>query len=987
MLTPFLVLIMSFSFAQEKTITGTVTDQAGLPLPGVSILVVGTTKGTQTDFDGNYAIIASVGQQLRFSYIGQKTTEKLIGSSSTINVQMEEDSQSLEEVVVVGYGSGKQIGSIVGSVVQVSAEKLKETPSANVLDAMQGKVAGLQIFSSSGEPSSTQSIRLHGVGSLSGSSTPLFVLDGIPLADSGTLISLNSKDFESVTVLKDASATSIYGSRAANGVIYITTKKGKRGESVINFSSQYGVTKLANTDFFEGVMNRQEFLSFYQEAGFYDQATIDFINETYPGTDTQWYKTYYKDYAPSLQTDISISGGSENGKNTYFISGGIFKQEGLAYRSDFNRYTLRSNVTSKVNDWFAIGLNLSMGYDTRQTNPYGTNSTNRGLALLAQPFYSPVDENGDIYVDQTIPGWNRYHPNYLADKNPYELNNLQLNPSGYFTIKPVKNVTFKSQMGLELFDLRESAKRLPSFVGSLGDGNSSERFDRGVTQTITNTLEYQFTLGDIHNFTALAGQEYVRYDYERFDAGSGGQSDDRLTLLSAGIDPAQRSATQSLSEYAFNSYFGRLEYNLENKYFLDGSVRTDGSSRFGKDNRYSDFWSVGAMWKIKREAFLENVNWLNDLSLRASTGTSGNSSGIGNYQSLALVGNGQYNTSPTNGLSSPGNSELMWESQRKTTIGLNLSLFNSIRIDAEYYSRVTEDMLVSVPVPYTTGFSDITSNVGSLQNRGFDIAIDFDIAKGEDFFITPYVNVNYNQNKVTELFQGRDYWIIPNTGVAWAVGQPLSFFYPVFAGINSATGEPQWYVPNEDEADRVNSNFDPNNVTSDFVTANLQQNTGKDRYPPLNGGFGLNAGWKGFSLQADFAFSKGKYLINNDRYFYENPNVFTGFNSSRRVLDYWQNPGDETLFPSLDYQFTQFDSRLIEDASFIRMKNISIGYSLPQNILERIGFVKGIKFFVVGRNLLTWTKYLGPDPEVDSNIGLGTNPNTKQLTFGVDLKL
>ncbi|APU09370.1 SusC/RagA family TonB-linked outer membrane protein [Cellulophaga lytica] len=985
-LTPLLVLLMSFSYGQEKTITGNVTDQDGLPLPGVSVLVVGTTTGTQTDFDGNYFIKANVGQTLRYSYVGQKTTERKVAMSNTINLQMEEDAEALEEVVVVGYGSGKKLGSVVGSVVQVTADKIQDKPSANVLDAMQGKVAGLQIFSSSGEPSATQSIRLHGVGSLSGSSTPLFVLDGIPLA-SGSLVSLNSRDFESVTVLKDASATSIYGSRAANGVIYITTKKGKKGESVINISTQYGYTKLANTDFFTSVMNREEFLNFNLENGTYSQATVDFINETYPDTDTEWYKTYYKDYAPSLQTDISISGGSENGKNTYFISGSLFQQEGLAYRSDFDRYTLRSNVTSQVKDWMKLGLNLSLGYDTRQTNPYGSNSTNRGLGLLAQPFYSPVDENGDIYVDERIPGWNRYHPNYLADKIPNELTNLQLNPSGYVTITPLKNVTFKSQMGLELFDARRSSKTLPSYVGSLGDGAAAESFSRGVTQTITNTLEYKFNFDDIHNFTVLGGQEYVKYEFESFGANSGGQSDDRLTLLTAGIDPAQRGNSHSKSEYAFDSFFGRLEYNFNNKYFLDGSVRRDGSSRFGADNRYANFWSAGALWKVSQEQFLEDVYWLDELSVRASTGTSGNSSGIGNYQSLALVGNGQYDTAPTSGISTAGNNELSWESQKKTTVGLKIGLFDRVRLDMEYYNRVTTDMLVSVPVPYTTGFANITSNVGSLQNRGIDVALDFDIVKGKDFFVTPYINLNYNRNKVTELFQGRDYWIVPNTGVAWAVGKELTYLYPVFHDVNTETGAPEWYVPNPEEGDRVNSNFDENNVTSTFSTADLQQNTGKDRYPPLNGGFGLNAGYKGFSLQVDFAFSSGKYLINNDRYFFENPNVFGGFNTAKVSNDYWRNPGDETQFPSWDYQFTQFDSRLIEDASFIRMKNISLGYSLPQEVIEKVGFVKGVKFYVVGRNLLTWTKFTGPDPEVDSNLTLGTNPNTKQFTFGVDIKL
>ena len=979
-LTLFLAFLVQVTFAQEKTISGTVSDETG-PLPGVSIIIKGTTKGTETDFDGKYSIQANTGDILVFSFIGMKPQEITVGIPNTINVLMTTDNV-LEEVVVVGYGSGKKIGSVVGSVVQVTSENLKEKPSANVLDALQGKVPGIQIFSSSGEPSATQSIRLHGVGSLGSSSTPLFVLDGIPI-NSGSLVSLNSQDFESVTVLKDASATSIYGSRAANGVVYITSKKGKRNtDATITISSQYGYSNLANTDFMDSVMNREEFLDFMFEAGYYSQGSIDFINENYPGVDTRWWKTYYKQNRPIMNNTISVSGGGE--KTSYYISAGLYDQEGLAYQSDFRRYTLRSNIDSKVNDWFQLGVNLSLGYDDRQTNPSGANSTNRGLALLAQPFYSPVDENGDPWWDRTIPGWGRYHPAYREHVFPSNLGNFQFNPTGYFQITPLKNLNFKTQLGMDFYDARNSSATLPSYVGSLGNGNVTESFARSVTQTVTNTLEYSFTLADKHNIGFLAGQEYITNNFESFNASSTGQNDDRLLLLTAG--PDNRDVGHSKSEYVFNSYFGRANYNYDNKYFIDGTVRRDGSSRFGSGNKYATFWSAGLMWKVKSEDFLSNVGWINALDLKISTGTSGNAE-IGNYNSLATVGTNQYDTQTGWAISAPGNTNLKWESQRKTTVAINTTLFNKIRLGIEYYNRVTEDMLVDVPYPTTTGFANITSNVGSLENNGIDVSLDFDLIDKNDLLLRPYVSFNYNKNEVTELFQDRDYWIIPNTGVAWAVGQPVSFFYPVFYKVDSQTGAPLWYVPNADPDQVVNSNFDPNNVTSTFSTAALQQNTGKDRYPPMNGGFGLLANYKGFSLQADFAFSLGKYLLNNDRYFFENPNVFTGFNTSRRSANYWKQPGDETIFPSLNYQFTQFDSRLIEDASFLRMKTIQLGYSFPTKLLEKQKFVKGLRLYVVGRNLLTWTDYLGPDPEVDSNIGLGTNPNTKQISFGIDLTL
>jgi hypothetical protein len=293
--------------------------------------------------------------------------------------------------------------------------------------------------------------------------------------------------------------------------------------------------------------------------------------------------------------------------------------------------------------------------------------------------------------------------------------------------------------------------------------------------------------------------------------------------------------------------------------------------------------------------------------------------------------------------------------------------------------------LVSVPYPFTSGFSAITENVGSLKNTGFDITFDADVlSSGSKLRITPYINVNYNNNEVTALFQGKDYWIIPNTGVLWAVGKPVSYSYPLFAQVNPQTGNPEWYKPTSGKI--METQKDPSQVTTAFSAAALEQNTGIKRYPPLNGGFGMTAGYQGLSFSVDFSFSKGKYLINNDRYFFENPRVFTGYNQWNTVNDFWKQPGDVARFPRVGVtNWTQFDSRLIEDASFMRMKGITLGYKLPSHILSSIGVIKGVNAYVTGRNLLTWTKYSGPDPEVDSNIGLGTNPNTKQVAFGLDL--
>ncbi len=987
----FLGIILKIN-AQEKIVTGVVSDNSG-PLPGVNVIIKGTTKGVETDFDGAYKIKTKVGDVLMFSFIGMTTTEKTIGSSSIINIVMTDDSNVLEEIVVVGYGSARKVGSIVGSISSVSGKEIEGKPSANVMDGLQGRVPGLQVLTSSGEPSATPTFRLHGTGSLGGGSTPLVVVDGVPV-NSSSLVSLNSNDFESVTVLKDASATSIYGSRAANGVIYITSKKGKRNsDPTITFRTQYSVSNLANTDFFDGVLNSRELADFQVETGFRTRAEADDVLRNFPN-DTKWYEVYYKDNVGLTQNDLSIAGGGE--KTAYYISANYTDQEGLAFQSDFERYTFRTNINSKLKNWLKVGVNLSMAYDEREGNPSGANSTNRGLFWLAQPWFSPTDENGERF--DLIPGWNRFHPEYREEKIKNNGERIQFNPSGYVEVEPIKNLKIKTQAGLDFFDFTQNNIVLPSFAGSLGNGSISRRSDRSTSLTVTNTAEYKWKLNDKNSFVFLAGHEIFENKFKSFGASSNGLTDDRLLELDLG--PDNRNVFEDNSEFVFESFFGRLEYDYDSKYFFDFSVRQDGSSRFGLNNRKATFWSVGGLWKLKKENFLSDVDWLNDLSIRGSYGTSGNSGStevdltniapslVVNFESIATAGANQYNGQTGFEIRNPGNPNLTWENQSKLSIGMNIEMFNRVRLGLEYYNRKTRDMLLDVPVPLTVGLSDpnIRSNVGELTNQGIDVNLSFDVFKNRDFYFSPYVNLNYNKEEVTELFDGNDFWIIPNTGVAWAVGQPVTYFYPIHAGVNSQTGLSEWFVPNADPNQVVNTNKDRNNVTDSFNATDLQQSTGIKRNAPLNGGFGFSSGYKGFSLQADFSFSSGKYLINNDRFFSENPNLFTGFNQSSRVLDYWKQPGDVTTFPKFDGpRFTQFDSTLIEDASFIRMKNITLSYSLPSEIVERVK-LKNVRLFTVGRNLLTFTDYLGVDPEIDSNIALGSNPNTKQISFGVEIK-
>ena len=957
--------------AQVTKVTGTViSEEDGLPVVGASILVKGTAVGTVTDMDGKFQLpnVPSSAKTLVISFIGMKSQELPI--KQTMNIVLKPDTETLEEVVVLGYGSGKKIGSIVGSVAKVNSEKLSAKPVANAMDALQGQVSGLQVYTSSGEPGSSSSSYIRGVGSLTADNEPLYVLDGTPVSSS-VMVMMNPNDFESVTVLKDASATSIYGSRAANGVIYITTKRGRIGEkAVITASGNYGTARLARR--VSNPMNSTELLGYQLSHGIIKQETYDkYINS---GIDTNWQDYFFKDDAPTYQANLSIQGGSD--KTTYYVSGSYYYQDGITPRSEYNRYTFRSNLESRPTDWLRFGVNFGATYDEQQTSLFtyqGSNSLNGGIfgTILNPTYYNPYGEDGSKL--EVIPGLNRYSPYYLSDKQPSSSNTAQLDGTAFLQLNPIEGLTIRSQFGIEAYDFRQTSKRLASHPNATQGGYTYEGFRRNAKLTITNTAEYNFKIKDEHDFTILIGQEGIKNDYQRFASETTGQSDDRLSMLEAGTVATLLGADENdLYTYQFLSFFGRINYALNDKYFADFSIRNDASSRFGKNNRNAIFMSGGLMWNMKKESFLEDVNFLSDLKLKASIGTTGNSS-IGNYEHLALVGTNLYNAQGGWKINTPGNGDLGWEKQTLTNIGVEASFWNKYRIELTYYNKKTSNMLMDVPVPYTSGFSSITQNVGSMTNSGVEIAISLDLLKTKDWFVGFNMNYAYNKNKITELFYGYDEWAMPNYLVSYNVGEPVQYYMAKWAGVDPADGQQMWYVPGTD-----------GETTKEYDEELLQQATGKKRYAPHNGGFGLNVSWKGLSLNADFAWVLGKYMVNNDYYFAANPYNFAGYNQSKDVLNEWKEPGDVTDIPAFG-NVMQFDTHLLENASFLRLKNISLSYTLPKNWLLPTKVIQGVRIMATARNLFTITNYKGADPELDTNLTYGAYPNTKQFTIGAEL--
>ena len=981
-----LLLSLGTVLAQTK-VNGTVVSQDdGQPVVGASILVVGTNTGTVTNANGQFSLTVPEGKKtLRISYIGMEPIE--VSARSNMRILLTSDQSALDEVVVIGYGSARKVGTIVGNVSTVHSEKLNVAPSSSALDVLQGQVAGLNVLTSSGESGDNAvSMNIHGIGSLGASSTPLYVIDGIP-SSSRTIMAMNPNDIESVSVLKDASATSIYGSRAANGVIYVTTKSGKyNSETKVSYRTQYGLNTLANKGFYRNMMSTSELFDFWKDAFGDWGVDEDYIQQAYIdrgyNADTKWYEVFQNWNAIQTQNDLTIEGGGDKVK--YMISASQFHQDGTTIGNYYDRYTARTSVDARPKDWLKVGANVNLSYDKRQRNSNWGNSESGnanyvggGLSMIIPPFYPQFDEDGNEY--DRYPGINQWNPVYYMDTHPDQYKRYGLVGNAYIEISPIKNLKIMSRVGTDMYFIRNNWMTYPSFQGANGSGTKGKSMDFDYSNTITNTIEYKFNINTDHQFTLLAGMEGVENDYDYFYAQSRGQDDDRLMNLQNGLQSTY-AMSESATTSKFLSFFGRVDYAFMDKYFIDASIRNDACSRFGVDNRNAIFWSAGAMWKISKENFMKDASWVDDLNLKVSYGTQGNAS-IGDYTAIGRIGTlAKYNDGTSWAYTSPGNPLLTWETQKLLTVGVNGRLFNLMDFDISYYVRKTSDMLMDVPYPYTSGFEEITDNVGTLQNSGIDIELNFNILKHKDYFLNFRTTFNYNAQKITELFQGRQRWEIANTGVAYVVGSPVMFYYPIYAGVDPADGAPMWYVPgdNVDETTMVET-------TKDFSDA-LQQNTGKRRYAPINGGFSINGGWKGITVAADFSYVLGKYLINNDAFFYNNPGNFFGYNASKDVRDFWTPENPNAKYPNwTDDYVMQFDTHLLENASFMRLKNLQIGYSLPQSVLGFQNVVKGLKITLTGRNLFTITNYTGIDPEVNSNLTLGKIGNSKQFLVGAEV--
>ncbi|MCG8582369.1 MAG: TonB-dependent receptor [Bacteroidales bacterium] len=958
-----LLMAVIVANAQNRTINGTITSKDdGATLPGVSVFIKGTTNGTVTSIDGTYNIVVPDNQSvLVYSFIGMQTQEITVGNQKNIDVVMQSDVTDIDEVVVTGYGIKKK-GTYTGSVEVVSADKIENVPVASFDQVLQGQAAGVVAVGSSGAPGSPAKIRIRGLSSINASNDPLYIMDGIPI-NSSQFSSLNQNDIESINILKDATAASLYGSRASNGVIVITTKRGKNsGRTEFTYRGQRGINAIAGDNF--EMMNTAQKIAYEEEIGLKTYTPEEKLELMKINTD--WLDVVLRD-ASTITHEVSARGGNE--KTRFYMSTGYYYQEGIQYRSDFERYTFRVNLDNKLSDKASLGTNFTMGYEKNShTITSGNNVYNPIFsARLLNPYLRAYNDDGS-YNNEGLPWAN---PIEQLEMNDNDNNTLKIVGGVFLDIELLKGLRFKTNVGVDFYDFTSNAYLSPeSEWGASPNGKVSRVFTRNFRITPTNTLTYRFKIRDNHDFSILGGQELILNNYEAFNVSGKNIPNDKLKVL--GVTSEIDSWGGNKQDYSVASFFLNTSYNYKYRYLLDLSIRRDGSSRFGANNKWGTFWSAGIGWNIQEESFMSDIHWIDQLKLRASIGETGNYN-IGNYQHLGLFDYTTYMNQGGSYLSQLENPDLTWEKKSKMNVALDISVKQRYRMKVDLYNEVTTDMLFSVPLSATAGVGSRISNIGEMGNKGIEFELDADIVKTGDFLFNLNMNVAYNKNEVLKLYG--DINEIDEGGSIISVGESYGTFYMVeWAGVNPANGKGLWYTKDGQVSDTFNQN-------------NRKVLSGKSYLPPLSGGFTSTFNYKKLALTAFFSWMKDKWMINNTRYFIESNGMFASYNQSVEMLDYWKEPGDIARNPHPKYSASdnQFDTRLLEDASFLRLKNLTISYDMGDNFFKWLNLFKSARIYVQGQNLFTFTKYTGIDPEYYGTNELNMYPHVKTYTFGIDL--
>lgn len=976
----FLVLFSGSALAQEKNISGNVTDQYEQPLPGVNVLVKGTTTGTQTDFDGNFIIGAEEGQTLVFTYIGQRTEERSVEVSNVINVQMTEDAETLEEVVVTGYGSKSRELS-TSAVSTVSTEKIEAfVPSTSIDNILQGQASGVQVTAANGRPGQTAFVQIRGVGSINASTTPLYVIDGVPLSiddanNINPLSNINPNDIESFSILKDAATVSKYGSRGANGVVLITTKQGKSGDAKITFRSSYGFGQRTPDPF--NLLNASGKLDIEKQfADLGVNAALSLPGATTTeqekaaliALDTNWEEELLRN-SIIQSNSLSISGGAE--KFTYFLSVGYDKNSGIIDRvKGFERVTTRLNTTYQAKDWLNLGVGISLARSSTDLPRDRNNAQNPFVGLYTYNPYEPLflrDATGNVVFDvnnnptfndggnvnfpiaralQTEPDQRR---NFLLVGNLFADMKLSDKFSNRFSVGATSNRFNRTQRSI-------SGGVLDGFVGDANfPGTQTDTYNIDFEYNVNNIFTYSDTFKEFHNVSASFLLEYNENIFTDLFATSRGFPTPNIPFQNVAAEPTSVGSEERRRILFSQGLF--LDYNYNSKYILSGSVRRDGSSRFGPGNKFGYFYSGSAAWNIASETFMEE-SIFNTLKLRASYGTSGNQN-IGDFEFLNLLNFETYNGFSTAESEGVGNPNIQWESQATFDIGVEFGLFNN-RINGvvDYFSKDSKDLLLNRPLSSTIGDEDnfIVDNIGAIKNSGVEVSLNANIITNENFKWSLGGNITFLDNEVKELVNGED--IITGTfgNLVLREGEEINSFYLVeYAGVDPTTGAPLYVDLNGNTTDTYSDSF---------------QKLIKDKSPisKFEGGFYTSLNYKGFGLRSDFVYRSGNYILNLQRAAGVSIENIDG-NLREEALNYWKQPGDTNVLPSPLFQNDADQSgttRFLEKGDFIRLRTLTLDYNLSNKFLKNFS-INSFRVFLAGQNLLTFTKFKG-DPE----IGLGS---------------
>lgn len=1013
-LTLLLAFAVQLSFAQQKTISGTITDDTGLPLPGVNIVVKGTNTGTQSDFDGNYSIDVNVGQTLEFTYVGFATEERAVtASTSTVSFAMQSDASELDEIIITAYDQKRTRKSSMGARTTITAETLESRPSGSILNSLQGSVPGAAIQSNSGSPGSAQiDMIIRGRNSLNASSDPLFVIDGV-IVGSAQFRNLNHQDIQSMDILRDAHETSIYGNRGANGVVVITTKRGKYNQPLsVKFNNMHGVFTLPKHDY--NLANSREILTLQNRVGAQPGASLTEEEIANWDVDTNWLD-YFFNTGINRQYNLSMEQGSENSNS--FFSAGYSDVEGMVPTTNFNRFNLRGNLQGKTdNDRFSYEASLSIGYSKRNQLD---SETNAGISnnvvqnplfgsLLGLPYLeSGLYPNGQSLFDAIGGATGNGNAIYILSdvlipgQIPNQFTETNVLSSFSTSYKISESLTARNRTGIDYKHQTRNFARAPqsylAIVVAASSGLEFPGFERAsntqdATISSVTSLNFDKTFNDRHHIQVGAFAEYIKAHYRASSLEKYGLIAETWELGSGtGFAPRDGDnyvPTVSLSKVDAGSfsYFATLDYELDGKYGIGGTIRRDAANKFRRDYQWGTFWSVAGRWVISDENFLSSSNNINLLKLRASYGISGNqilsvpapdTNPLFLDSSLAW----DYNTTGTGYLNNPiyatvlGNSSVQWEETSQANIGIDGIFFNNrLEGNIDVYQKVTNNLYNFMNLSGITGQYVINGNNGKLTNKGIELNLRYNLIRNDDFNLTVFANTSYNENKITDLESEN---LTPG-GVVNAEGGPVRQFYLLnYLGVNEENGELLF-------ADADGNPTETPNPDEDAVF------TGKSNLPKWTGGFGLNAEYKGFYLDLNFSYQADFYKWDNALFWlYDgSSSSVSSFNVSADLLNAWTPENPTSNFPALDasnINFAASSDRYLYDASFIRLRNTVIGYNFPKKFLEGTS-IKNMNVFLQGENLLLWSKWRGFDPEGYTNFSLGQYPNPRTISLGFNVE-